>query len=348
MEKESLLNKIIFWFKNNKFFSIIIFLAIVTIAAANVFNSITSIVENRNKLISHTTDTVSVPKVTNEFAIPTLKFGSGGTGPGFFRNAWLIAVNNKGKIYVGERENGGRIQVFDSVGGFITQWNNYDKTSLLLGIAVDRQGIVYTASDPSYRYNGETGKLLGQMKFDGYPSDIKTNLNGGLIMSIDQDIILSDSKGNRIKTIHDAILSHPDVDNPDDDASRCDHIAVNGLGTFYVIEHYAHAVFRFSSGGKFLNRFGGSDINNPDGDAPGRFHMGVAITVDGQGRIYLSDMNKGILVFNSDGSYITTFNTDNVDGVAFGMIFNDKNELFVAADDHIVKYILNDNFNDTK
>ena len=81
------------------------------------------------------------------------------------------------------------------------------------------------------------------------------------------------------------------------------------------------AVFKFSPEGKFLNRFGGS------GDQPGQFRAAHAIAVDGKGRVFVSDI-KGIQVFDSDGRYLTVFKTD---GSAFGMVFNDKNELVVAA-----------------
>jgi sugar lactone lactonase YvrE len=63
-----------------------------------------------------------------------------------------------------------------------------------------------------------------------------------------------------------------------------------------------------------------------------------AIAVDGQGRIYVSDI-KGIQVFDSNGRYLETFNVEG--NVAFGMVFNDKNELFVAARTQVIKYRLN-------
>ena len=62
-----------------------------------------------------------------------------------------------------------------------------------------------------------------------------------------------------------------------------------------------------------------------------------AIAVDGKGRVFVSD-TKGVQVFDSDGSYLTVFK---VDGPAFGMVFNDKNELVVAARNKVIKYTLN-------
>jgi hypothetical protein len=60
----------------------------------------------------------------------------------------------------------------------------------------------------------------------------------------------------------------------------------------------------------------------------------LSIAVDGYGRVYVGDI-KGIQVFDSDGQYLTNLDSK---GVAFGMVFNDKNELFVVARDRVIKY----------
>jgi len=44
---------------------------------------------------------------------------------------------------------------------------------------------------------------------------------------------------------------------------------------------------------------------------------------------------KGIQIFDANGRYL---NVISVKGMAFGMVFNDKNELFVVARDHVVKF----------
>jgi hypothetical protein len=56
--------------------------------------------------------------------------------------------------------------------------------------------------------------------------------------------------------------------------------------------------------------------------------------VDGFGRVYVGDM-KGVQVFDANGRYLALLT---LKGIAFGMIFNDKNELFVVARDHVIKY----------
>src|SRR6185503_8579693 len=75
------------------------------------------------------------------FAETILDFGSEGIGPGMFKDARAIAVDASGKIYVGEY-TGGRVQVFDPDGKFITQWS-VDRKMPLTGMAADRNGIIY-------------------------------------------------------------------------------------------------------------------------------------------------------------------------------------------------------------
>jgi hypothetical protein len=80
-------------------------------------------------------------------AIPILglilfTFGSEGIGPGMFTDARSIAVDGEGRIYVGEY-TGGRIQVFDPDGKFISQWSIGDRKTILRGLTTDRKGTVY-------------------------------------------------------------------------------------------------------------------------------------------------------------------------------------------------------------
>jgi len=344
MEKESLLEKLVFWFKNNKFFSIIIFLAIVVIASANVLDSIKSI-------IASAYTSASVEKPNPGFASVMFAFGNEGIGPGFFTEPWAIAIDGKGRIYVGELE--GRVQVFDSTGKFISQWNTNDSTDQIRAIAASRQGTVYAVKGNAiYRYEGETGKLLGKVQYSRQElgtgktgkdvtrsftfSDVNTTVGGGLVASgydsddRSDDIILFDPKDKAILTIHNALRDHS-YEGPlhPQEATSCDHIAVDGLGNIYAIEQYGHAVYKFSSDGRFLNHFGKNGLR-----------MTVAIAVDGKGRVYVSEQATAIWVFDSDGGYISTFNAS-----ARGMVFNDRNELFVVNNyqHRVEKYILGEN-----
>jgi DNA-binding beta-propeller fold protein YncE len=264
------------------------------------------------------------------FATQTLKFGSEGIGPGMFKDARTIAVDATGKIYVGEY-TGGRIQVFDPAGKFLTQWT-VDPKMPLRGLAADRKGTVYVVQHGNItRYEGETGKLLGDLTYAGGGGfdDLSMSPDGGFVAawySNRDDVVRFNSAGEVTRTIRAAISS------TSGDSELNTRVAIDGLGNIYALGSFNNAVFKFGPDGKFLTRFGDS------GDQAGQFHAPLAVAVDGKGRVYVSDI-KGIQVFDGNGRYLKVFKPD---GLAFQMVFNDKNEMFIAARNHVVKYRLNE------
>jgi len=292
-------------------------------ALAPVFYSI-----SRSEKPSTNSPTTS-RKSNNGFADTVLKFGSEGIGPGMFQDARSIAVDGAGRIYVGEY-TGGRIQVFDPAGKFITQWSIGDRKTLLRGLAADRKGIVYVVTGGSIRrYAGETGNLLGQIEYverSGF-DDVAVAADGGLVAAwyINRDdIVRFDSNGNVVRTIREAISS------ASGDSELNTRVAVDGLGNIYALGTFNSAVFKFTPEGKFVNRFSGP------GDQPGQLRAASSVAVDGKGRVYVCDI-KGIQVFDADGRYLTVLKPD---VSAFSMVFNDKNELFVAARKQVIKLAL--------
>ena len=267
-----------------------------------------------------------VKESKNSFATVLLTFGSEGIGPGMFTDARSIAVDGDGRIYVGEY-SGGRIQVFDSTGKFLTQWNIGDRKTILRGLAADRKGTVYAVhSGRIDRYRGENGEKLSPVEYEGTGfDDVTMAADGGLVAawhSNRDDIVTFDSNGKLVQTIPAAIS------NASGDSELSMRVAVDGAGYMYALGRFNNAVFKFARDGKFVNRFGGG------GDQPGQLRAPYSIAVDGYGRVYVGDI-KGIQVFDASGRYLTIVD---LKGVAFGMVFNDKNELFVIARDHVIKY----------
>lgn len=265
---------------------------------------------------------------TNSFASELLTFGSEGIGPGMFTDARSIAVDGAGRIYVGEY-TGGRIQVFDSGGKFITQWNIGDRKALLRGLAADRKGTVYVAHGGRIEsYRGETGEKLGQLEYErsGF-DDVSAGADGGLVTawhSNRDDIVTFDANGRLVRTIPAAISS------ASGDSELSMRVAVDGAGNIYALGRFNMGIFKFGRDGKFINRFGSG------GDQPGQFRAPYSIAVDGRGRVYVGDI-KGIQVFDADGRYLNVITQK---GMAFGMVFNDNNELFVIARDRVIKYAI--------
>jgi len=154
---------------------------------------------------------------------------------------------------------------------------------------------------------------------------VTTGADGGLVAawhSNRDDIVTFDANGKLVRTIPAAISS------ASGDSELSMRVAVDGSGYIYALGRFNDAVFKFARDGKFMTRFGGR------GDQPGQFRAPYSIAVDGYGRVYVGDMS-GIQVFDANGRFLTVLG---LKGVAFGMVFNDRNELFVIARVHVIKY----------
>jgi streptogramin lyase len=312
---------------------IVVFVFVIILA---VFGMITSTIRSVTAPFRTPTATRSGPggsrtaDAANSFATVALQFGEEGIGPGMFTDARSIGVDGKGNIYVGEY-SGGRIQVFDSAGKFIRQWTTVDPKMPLRGMAVDRKGTVYVAQRGVItRYDGETGESIGTVKYsegDGF-DDVVAAPDGGLVCAWYRgrdDIVRFNAQGNLVRTIRAA------VSTPADRSELNTRVAIDGRGNTYALGGFTNSVFKFSPEGKFINRFGSQ------GNQSGQISAADAVAVDGKGRVYVSDI-KGIQVFDSEGRYLAVFKPA---GVAFGMVFNDRNELLVVARNKVVKFSIN-------
>ncbi|MFL6283955.1 MAG: hypothetical protein ACJ74Q_12510 [Pyrinomonadaceae bacterium] len=256
---------------------------------------------------------------------PSMLFGSEGIGPGNFKDARSIAVDAQGHIYVGEY-SGGRVQVFNSSGQFVTQWS-VDPKMPLRGLAADRGGAVYAVQSGNItRYEGTTGRSLGTVGMvGGNYDDVAVAADGGLVTfsyNSHDNIIRMDRSGQVLKVIQNAVSGQTDRSELDI------RVAIDGLGNVYGLGTFNNAVFKFSPDGRFLTQFGS------DGDEAGQFRAPGAIAVDNQGRVYVADF-KGVQIFDPAGRYL---NTIKVKGAASGLAFNDRGELFVVARTQVYKF----------
>ena len=257
------------------------------------------------------------------YAQPELAFGGEGIGPGNFKDARSVAVDAEGRIYVGEY-TGGRIQVFDPSGKFLTQWT-VDRRMPLRGMSADRGGTLYVVQSGAVkRYEGATGKELGALASGGY-DDVAAAADGGLVAfawHARDDLVRLDSSGRVTRVINAAISGQTER------SELNARVAADGLGQIYALGTFNSAVFKFSPEGKFLTQFGG------DGDQPGQFRAPSAIAVDNQGRVYVGDF-KGVQVFDAGGRYLGLIK---VKGAASGLAFNERGELFVVARTQVYRF----------
>jgi sugar lactone lactonase YvrE len=72
-------------------------------------------------------------------------WGKKGSGPGEFDTPHALAMDSRGRLFVGDRNNN-RIQIFDQNGNYIDQWGQFSRPS---GVYIDRHDIIYVADSES-------------------------------------------------------------------------------------------------------------------------------------------------------------------------------------------------------
>ena len=71
--------------------------------------------------------------------------GQEGSGRGELSEPHTIAMDSRGRLFVGDRENN-RIQIFDQDGGYIAEWRQFGRPS---GIAIAKDDTIYVADSES-------------------------------------------------------------------------------------------------------------------------------------------------------------------------------------------------------
>jgi sugar lactone lactonase YvrE/mannose-6-phosphate isomerase-like protein (cupin superfamily) len=90
------------------------------------------------------------------------EWGRQGSGPGELSEPHTIAIDSRGRLFVGDRENN-RIQIFDQDGMFIDQWRQFGRPS----------GIAITADDTIYVADSESGPDTGARERPGIRKGIR-------------------------------------------------------------------------------------------------------------------------------------------------------------------------------
>ncbi|MDQ3089043.1 MAG: hypothetical protein M3Q78_10675, partial [Acidobacteriota bacterium] len=187
----------------------------------------------------------------------------------------------------------------------------------LRDMKVNREGKLYLLESRRLSvFEGASGKLRQKVE----------NLSAkGLALTLDGKIVTTNSNGITIldgdlKTLED----FKDAAKNANATFGFEYVAVDGNGLIYALDDQNGDVCKFSPDGRFLNRFT-SNSTSPDG-----------IAIDGKGRIFVSDVSN-INVFDTSGKLLNSIETKQ----AFGMTFNDADELFVASRPFVVKYKLN-------
>ena len=90
------------------------------------------------------------------------EWGKKGSGPGEISEPHTIALDSRGRVFVGDRENN-RIQIFDQDGTFIDEWRQFGRPS----------GITITRDDTIYVTDSESGPDTGARELPGIKKGIR-------------------------------------------------------------------------------------------------------------------------------------------------------------------------------
>jgi sugar lactone lactonase YvrE len=125
------------------------------------------------------------------------EFGKHGTGPCEFEVPHALAMDSRGRLFVGDRANN-RIQILDQEGNFLAEWKQFGRPS---GIYIDKIDIMYVADSESmesddYKNNPgwKRGIRIGSVKdgtvtafipgeAEGVAADAKGNIYGAEVSS---------------------------------------------------------------------------------------------------------------------------------------------------------------------
>ena len=117
-------------------------------------------------------------------------WGKKGDGPGEFETPHTLAMDSRGRLFVGDRGNN-RIQIFDQDGTFLEAWKQFGRPS---GIFIDKNDVLYLTdhqSDAKTNPGFHKGVTIGSAK------------NGKVMASIpdpdpngSQEGVTADAKGN--------------------------------------------------------------------------------------------------------------------------------------------------------
>lgn len=240
-----------------------------------------------------------------------LKIGGEGTGAGKFKDNRCVAVDGEGNIYSADY-SGGRIQVFDEEGKFLTQWSAGEGMNVY-DLAADRLGNVVILNSKGIRkYEGDSGEIVATA--DNHTFRAITVMPDGKVIAAGRAGITI--YGPDLKIIREFKAAHKDANTP----LGFESIAVDGNGTMFLLDRLGKDIIKFSADGKFLNRVP-AGLGSPND-----------IALDPTGNIYVTETSS-IKIFTPDGQPIKAVDAFQ----AFGITFNDAGEMFVASRPYVLK-----------
>lgn len=273
-----------------------------------------------------------------------LEFGGKGTGEGLFKDADSIAVDKKGRIYVGDDSL--RVQQFDENGKFLKLWQIPSEGKIYKGartihkIAVDADENLYVAIGGVILVYRQTvdEPFLTMHDAPDYVMDFALRKDGGvLLISNNDEIETLFFVGKNRKILRSIKGFHTETANavmqPAETGLAAIRIAVDGAGNIF-------SIYAFGDLGSYQLTYNSEDFRifrfNPEGKYVDKFVQtmtSVGIETDNQSRIYVSN-EDAIEIYSNEGEQLST-----ISGLkrlnAFAL--DQQNNIYVLIDDRVVK-----------
>ena len=187
---------------------------------------------------------------------PVLSFGGKGSSAGMFDRPWGVAVNERNKIAVTDRDNG-RVQIFSSDGtclrSFGRRGNKEGEFIHPSGIAYLNNGNIVVADSGNHRLQIFTGR--GNTQIGGKAKlDHQFDYPWGLSVDSDGNIVVADSNNKLIKIFSPSGQFLRKFGGKDLLVDPCHCIQKD---QYFIVSDYGdHSIKVFNTDGKFLYKFG--------------------------------------------------------------------------------------------
>ena len=255
---------------------------------------------------------------TNQDDIDLGSIGDIGTGDGQFIWAASLAMDGDEKLYVSD-EALNRISVFNVDGEFLGKWGEpgdgdgqLDRPS---GIAFDSDENLYVADTLNHRIQKFTKDGVFLMNWGEFgENEGQFNMPWGICVDELGEVYVSDWRNDRIQKFTadgEFVMSIGGSGNGKGEFNRPTGVAVDGDGDIYVSDWGNDRVQQFAADGRYLESFRGEAsfsksateylMANPKTmrlremtslEPQKRFRHPTSVTVDGQGRMFVTDFGS--------------------------------------------------------
>jgi Tfp pilus tip-associated adhesin PilY1 len=227
---------------------------------------------------------------SNNFVTNWGSYDSGGKTDGKFRYIYGIDIDSDDKLYVSDYARG-RVQVFDTDGNYLSQFNV--STSYSRGIAIDR-------SDPSnnriYVVNGDgdievyntSGAMLTSWSVDsdayGIAVDKASPANVYVTLRSDEEVHKFDSVGNPVNSFDGGTKNYFKAGLSSNGYTDPHGIDVDSVGNIYIGDRGSpYSVYKYNSAGVLQVSYGGY------GSSLGEFSNIRGLYVDPTDEVWVAD-----------------------------------------------------------